>query len=125
MSEDLKDRFKSHQPDDQPDEEDEEEKQGELVPGETEKQDIEDIKPETTFEPSKTPVRDRTQVPMYLSDDREEALKSLYNEVDGRAKIAGEDGISKNDEFYPALVDFVTDKCREEFIEFLDLHDEN
>jgi len=62
---------------------------------------------------------------MYLSDDREDAIKSLYNEVDGRAKIAGEDGISKNDEFYPALVDFVTEEYREEFIEFLDLHDDN
>ncbi|MFY4814622.1 hypothetical protein ACOJIV_18285 [Haloarcula sp. AONF1] len=123
MSEDLKDRFKSHQPDESDDEESGSETDERFDSDRTEATPSDATEAESKRPRSEIPVRDRTQVPMYLSGNREEAIKSLYNEVDGRAKIAGEGGISKNDEFYPAVVDFVTDEYRDEFLEFLDLQD--
>lgn len=51
-----------------------------------------------------TPVRERKQVGMYLPKPLYDELKTRYNRYDGTAKLAGEDGIEKNDQFYAGIV---------------------
>ncbi|MDL0125153.1 hypothetical protein PNQ92_06975 [Halobacterium salinarum] len=43
---------------------------------------------------------------MYLPDERADRLNSLYEQLDGRSKVAGEGGIEKHADFMEALVDF-------------------
>jgi len=43
---------------------------------------------------------------MYLSDDRAEKLNNLYEQLDARSKIAGNEGIEKHRDFMTELVDF-------------------
>jgi len=61
--------------------------------------------------PEKDPdsTRNRTQVPMYLDDERADALNELYDRLDARSKLAGEGGIEKHADFMRALVDFALD----------------
>jgi hypothetical protein len=43
---------------------------------------------------------------MYLPDEKAESLNSLYEQLDGRSKVAGKGGIEKHADFMEALVDF-------------------
>lgn len=66
-------------------------------------------------------VRERKQEAMYLRPAQRDRLREFYDELDGRSKVAGEGGLAKNDDFYEAVVAFVIDERREEFIEYLGL----
>lgn len=57
-------------------------------------------------DPNPSSTRNRRQVPMYLPDERADRLNSLYEQLDGRSKVAGEGGIEKHADFMEALVDF-------------------
>lgn len=57
-------------------------------------------------DPNPDSTRNRRQVPMYLPDEKAESLNSLYEQLDGRSKVAGEGGIEKHADFMEALVDF-------------------
>lgn len=61
-------------------------------------------KPGPDANPNST--RNRRQVPMYLPDEKADSLNSLYEQLDGRSKVAGEGGIEKHADFMEALVDF-------------------
>lgn len=56
--------------------------------------------------PNPNSTRNRRQVPMYLPDEKADNLNSLYEQLDGRSKVAGEGGIEKHADFMEALVDF-------------------
>ena len=68
-------------------------------------------------------VRERKQEAMYLRPEQRQELREFYEELDARSKLAGEGGLTKNDDFYEGLVSFVIDENREEFKEFLGLGD--
>lgn len=115
MSEDLKERFSDHQK--QNGGEDGED-------GETAEEEAEQTETETAVDSrpkAEIPVRDRNQVTMYLADDREDDISQLFQEANAQSVLADKGEISKNDEFYPAVVDFVTDHKRKEFLNFLGL----
>ena len=57
-------------------------------------------------DPNPNSTRNRRQVPMYLPDEKAASLNSLYEQLDGRSKVAGEGGIEKHADFMEALVDF-------------------
>jgi len=57
-------------------------------------------------DPNPNSTRNRRQVPMYLPDRKADSLNSLYEQLDGRSKVAGEGGIEKHADFMEALVDF-------------------
>jgi hypothetical protein len=57
-------------------------------------------------DPNPNSTRNRRQVPMYLPDEKADSLNSLYEQLDGRSKVAGEGGIEKHADFMEALVDF-------------------
>ena len=114
MSEDLKERFSDHQSQDS-DKNAEDTETAEEKTGQTETE-AADSRPKAEI-----PVRDRNQVTMYLGDDREDDISKLFQEANAQSVLAGGGEISKNDEFYPALVDFVTDHKRTEFLKFLGL----
>lgn len=57
-------------------------------------------------DPNPNSTRNRRQVPMYLPDEKADNLNSLYEQLDGRSKVAGEGGIEKHADFMEALVDF-------------------
>jgi hypothetical protein len=57
-------------------------------------------------DPNPNSTRNRRQVPMYLPDGKADSLNSLYEQLDGRSKVAGEGGIEKHADFMEALVDF-------------------
>lgn len=57
-------------------------------------------------DPNPNSTRNRRQVPMYLPDEKANNLNSLYEQLDGRSKVAGEGGIEKHADFMEALVDF-------------------
>lgn len=67
-----------------------------------------------------TVVRNRKQVAMLVPKEQREALHDFYDELDARAKLAGEGGLKKHAEFYEELVDFVLDR-REEFAKELEI----
>lgn len=68
-------------------------------------------------------VRERKQEAMYLRPEQREALRDFYEELDARSKLAGNGGLTKNDDFYEAFVTFVIDEHREEFKQYLGLDD--
>lgn len=140
MSDDdvLRDRFRSHQPDqtDDSDDADDTDDTGETnipdVAHETQEADSTDGAGETDMadmahetqqadSTDETSVRERKQEAMYLRPEQRERLRDFYDELDGRSKVAGKGGLAKNDDFYEAFVAFVIDKRREEFIEYLEL----
>lgn len=132
MSEDLKNRFETHKAgDDEDSEDDEVEDVDEEIDAEADMETESDTTETSATEPagsesgsrpeSEIPVRQRNQVTMYLGDDREDAINDLFSEANARSVLDDQGEISKNDEFYPALVDFVTDQQREEFLAFLGL----
>lgn len=57
--------------------------------------------------PEKDPdsTRNRTQVPLYLDDDRADALNDLYDRLDAQSKLDGDGGIEKHRDFMAAVVD--------------------
>ncbi|NGM71575.1 hypothetical protein G6M89_21765 [Natronolimnobius sp. AArcel1] len=57
-------------------------------------------------DPSPDSTRNRRQVPMYLPDEQADQLNSLYEQLDGRSKVAGKGGIEKHADFMEAVVDF-------------------
>lgn len=57
-------------------------------------------------DPNPNSTRNRRQVPMYLPDEKADSLNSLYEQLDGRSKVAGEGGIEKHADFMEALVNF-------------------
>ncbi|QIO25517.1 hypothetical protein [Haloarcula sp. JP-L23] len=122
MSDDdvLRDRFRSHQPDQTDDADD---SSGAHDTDETGETDMADVTHETqeTDSSDETSVRERKQEAMYLRPEQRERLRDFYDELDGRSKVAGEGGLAKNDDFYEAFVAFVIDERREEFIEYLEL----
>lgn len=58
-------------------------------------------------DPNPNSTRNRRQVPMYLPEEKADSLNSLYEQLDGRSKVAGEGGIEKHADFMEVLVDFV------------------
>lgn len=56
-------------------------------------------------DPSPDSTRNRRQVPMYLPDEQADRLNSLYEQLDGRSKVAGNGGIEKHADFMETLVD--------------------
>ena len=134
----LRDRFRSHQPDQTDNSGDANNsydtsdangthganKSGEpnnaYNTGDTGKSNMTDATHETQEADS---VRERKQEAMYLRPEQREQLRDFYDELDGRSKITGEGGLAKNDDFYEALMTFVLDERREEFIEFLGLEE--
>ncbi|WP_206538422.1 hypothetical protein, partial [Natronorubrum sulfidifaciens] len=58
-------------------------------------------------DPNPDSTRNRRQVPMYLSDEKATQLNSLYEQLDGRSKVAGKGGIEKHADFMETLVEFV------------------
>lgn len=101
----LRDRFRSHQPDN--------------TDGPDDAHDTDDSSgPDDSEDAS---VRNRKQEAMYLRPEQRERLREFYDELDGRSKVAGEGGLTKNDDFYEAFVAFVIDERREEFIEYMGL----
>lgn len=55
-------------------------------------------------DPSPDSTRNRRQVPMYLPDGKADQLNSLYEQLDGRSKVAGQGGIEKHADFMEAVV---------------------
>ncbi|MFD1526265.1 MULTISPECIES: hypothetical protein [Halolamina] len=55
-------------------------------------------------DPSPDSTRNRRQVPMYLPEAKANQLNSLYEQLDGRSKVAGEGGIEKHADFMEAVV---------------------
>lgn len=57
--------------------------------------------------PEKDPdsTRNRTQVPLYLDEDRADALNDLYDQLDAKSKLDGDGGIEKHRDFMSAVVD--------------------
>jgi hypothetical protein len=53
-----------------------------------------------------TATRHRQQVPMYLPDKKVDELNELYQQLDGRSKVAGEGAIEKHADFMETLVEF-------------------
>jgi hypothetical protein len=53
-----------------------------------------------------TATRHRQQVPMYLPDKKVDELNALYQQLDGRSKVAGEGAIEKHADFMETLVEF-------------------
>lgn len=51
-------------------------------------------------------TRHRKQVPMYLAEDTAQQFNQLYEQLDGRSKVAGEGGIEKHADFMEAVVAF-------------------
>ncbi|GAB7009521.1 hypothetical protein [Halorubrum trueperi] len=49
-------------------------------------------------------TRHRKQVPMYLADDTAQQFNQLYEQLDGRSKVAGKGGIEKHADFMEAVV---------------------
>ena len=60
-------------------------------------------------DPDPTSTRNRRQVPMYLPDEKADRINHLYDQLDGRSKVAGEGGIEKHADFMEELVDLATD----------------
>lgn len=60
-------------------------------------------------DPNKNATRHRRQVPMYLPDEKADSLNTLYEQLDGRSKIAGDGGIEKHADFMEVMVDFVVE----------------
>lgn len=60
-------------------------------------------------DPNPDSTRNRRQVPMYLPDEKAESLNSLYEQLDGQSKVAGEGGIEKHADFMETLVDFAVE----------------
>lgn len=56
-----------------------------------------------------TATRHRRQIPMYLPDEKAESLNNLYERIDARSKIAGDEGIEKHADFMEQLVEFAVD----------------
>lgn len=54
-------------------------------------------------------TRHRSQVPMYLPEEKKSELNNLYSRLDGRSKVAGGDGIEKHADFMETLVDIAVD----------------
>jgi len=46
---------------------------------------------------------------MYLPDEKANRLNSLYEQLDGRSKVAGDGGIEKHADFMETLVDFAVE----------------
>ncbi len=59
--------------------------------------------------PDPTSTRNRRQVPMYLPDEKADRINQLYDQLDGRSKVAGQGGIEKHADFMESLVDLATD----------------
>ena len=60
-------------------------------------------------DPNPNSTRNRRQVPMYLPDEKADRLNSLYEQLDGRSKVAGDGGIEKHADFMETLVDFAVE----------------
>jgi len=60
-------------------------------------------------DPNPNSTRNRRQVPMYLPDEKANRLNSLYEQLDGRSKVAGDGGIEKHADFMETLVDFAVE----------------
>lgn len=60
-------------------------------------------------DPDPTSTRNRRQVPMYLPDEKADRINQLYDQLDGRSKVAGQGGIEKHADFMEGLVDLATD----------------
>ena len=60
-------------------------------------------------DPNTNSTRNRRQVPMYLPDEKADRLNSLYEQLDGRSKVAGDGGIEKHADFMETLVDFAVE----------------
>ncbi|MCX2819826.1 hypothetical protein EGH25_10740 [Haladaptatus sp. F3-133] len=54
-------------------------------------------------------TRHRRQVPMYLPDEKADALNGLYERLDGRSKVAGNGGIEKHADFMEEVVNLAVD----------------
>lgn len=61
--------------------------------------------------PTKDPrsTRNRKQVPMYLPEEKVSELNGLYEQLDGRSKVAGDGGIEKHADFMEELVELAVD----------------
>ncbi|WP_257301165.1 hypothetical protein [Haloarchaeobius sp. FL176] len=68
--------------------------------------DVSDTSDKPGPDPNPNSTRNRRQVPMYLPDEKADNLNSLYEQLDGRSKVAGEGGIEKHADFMETLVDF-------------------
>jgi len=79
---------------------------------------------ENTPGPDKDPdsTRNRQQVPMYLSDERADALNGLYERLDGRSKIAEQGGIEKHADFMAEIADLAIEH-EEELADRLGIED--
>lgn len=55
-------------------------------------------------DPSPDSTRNRRQIPMYLPEAKASQLNSLYEQLDGRSKVAGQGGIEKHADFMEAVV---------------------
>ena len=60
-------------------------------------------------DPDPDSTRNRRQVPMYLSEPKADQLNELYDQLDGRSKVAGQGGIEKHADFMESLVELATD----------------
>ncbi|WP_135306303.1 hypothetical protein [Haloarcula amylovorans] len=116
----LRDRFRSHQPDSSDNTDNSHDTDGSSDSGGPD--DIDDSSnADNSSESGDASVRSRKQEAMYLRPDQRKRLRNFYDELDGRSKVAGEGGLTKNDDFYEAFVEFVIEERREEFIEYLGL----
>ena len=60
-------------------------------------------------DPDENATRHRRQIPMYLPDEKADSLNALYEQLDGRSKVAGNGGIEKHADFMEVLVEFVVE----------------
>jgi len=72
--------------------------------------------------PDKDPdsTRNRTQVPLYLDEQRAADLNDLYDRLDAKSKLDGDGGIEKHRDFMAAVVDLALES-EDELAERLDI----
>ena len=68
-------------------------------------------------------TRHKRQVPMYLPEEKADSLNGLYEQLDGRSKVAGDGGIEKHADFMETLVEFAAEN-EDELAKRLDITSE-
>jgi hypothetical protein len=68
-------------------------------------------------------TRHKRQVPMYLPEEKADLLNGLYEQLDGRSKVAGDGGIEKHADFMETLVEFAAEN-EDELAKRLDITSE-
>lgn len=69
-------------------------------------------------------VRDRPQMSMYLPPDVKSRVEDDYEKLDAKSKLADQGGVRKNDDFFVGMIEFALEENRDEFEKYIGVTEE-